>query len=139
MKLQGLEGYQHAAIDVTLHLSATTGAVSRLVIPKRLHIQHKLQGVDADKYEEWATSTWRHRFEAFDAECITACLEAQEVCDPHVGRHRGCLPKKATVQPKRKPVGTVDTLWDKFAAWLKWLGNLADAGHCWLSGGRPHA
>ena len=35
VKLQWIAGYQHAAIEVTLHLSASTGALSRLVTPKR--------------------------------------------------------------------------------------------------------
>ena len=101
--------------------------------------------MDAETCEGWAAIAWQHRYadqhaaalaagrlrdawqlcEAFDAECLESCHEASGVCDPRLGQHRGCLPKKATVQPRR---GKLDTLWEKFAAWLTWLGNWDDDG-----------
>ncbi|CAE7461118.1 unnamed protein product [Symbiodinium sp. CCMP2456] len=95
VQLRWLPGFQHAALDIDLHLGLDTGPISRLRAPKRMPRVPTLSQCDLDTYEEWANDTWQNTFasgfkvaleqkdtasawqlcEAFDSECLKMRLD----------------------------------------------------------------
>ncbi|CAE7941617.1 unnamed protein product [Symbiodinium sp. KB8] len=132
-----VQWFQHAALDVFLHLGLTTGSVEQLVAPKRLPNLGNLCAADADKYEEWAQMTWdadyaapHHRAleardthtawricENFDAACLEARLDAAGIEERRIGG----APRRTTMLPAERRAGRLDPLWRRFVQWLEAL------------------
>ena len=138
VKLNWRPGYQHAAIDVYLHLEVNTGPVERLVVPRRMPPLPDLCAADNAKYEAWAHATWIDRFdaahkhalgvgnaadawqicEAFDSECLAMRLEVAGIADSRAAQGRGKTPKKIQSQPTVRCIQQPDSAWQRFVTWL---------------------
>ena len=119
VELHWIPGYQHAAIDISLHLSLSTGPGHRLITPRRLPPLDPLCAGDAEKFDLWAHTHWKEVFaashssaleagdteaawqlcETFDAACLRARLEHAGFADSGDCSGRGGVPKKALVRP----------------------------------------
>ncbi|CAE7405810.1 unnamed protein product [Symbiodinium sp. CCMP2592] len=141
VRLQWLPGFQHAALDIDLHLGMNTGPITRLRAPKRMPQLPQLAQPDLDTYEEWAHDTWQSTFaasfdvaldrkdttsawqvcEAFDAECLQMRLEFAGVADPKATVGRGGVPKVLQSQPAGRREFGYDHAWTSFVAWLRSL------------------
>ena len=148
VKLTWLDRLQHAAIDISLHLSLTTGPVDCLRMPRRLPLLGKLPAVDAEKFEAWSRAVWKRDFadaqsaalargdaerawslcEEFDASCLELRLELSGTPDELACRGRGAVPQKRTVLPSSRRAVDSDYLWLRFQKWLYTILEIAEEG-----------
>lgn len=148
VELHWIPGYQHAAIDISLHLSLSTGPGHRLITPRRLPPLDPLCAGDAEKFDLWAHTHWKEVFaashssaleagdteaawqlcETFDAACLRARLEHAGFADSGDCSGRGGVPKKALVRPTCRHIkpraGPHDALWHGLEQWLARLHDL---------------
>lgn len=144
VQLRWLPGFQHAALDIDLHLGLDTGPISRLRAPKRMPRVPTLSQCDLDTYEEWANDTWQNTFasgfkvaleqkdtasawqlcEAFDSECLKMRLDLAGICDPKATSGRGNVPSVMQCRPSRQRAPGYDHAWNSFVAWLEFLFTL---------------
>ncbi|CAE7237166.1 unnamed protein product, partial [Symbiodinium microadriaticum] len=119
VQLRWLPGFQHAALDIDLHLGLC----------------------DLDTYDEWASDTWQGTFspgfnaaldqkdtagawqicEAFDSECLQMTLDLAGITDPKATSGRGVMPSVVQCSPSRHRAPGFDHAWNSFVAWLESL------------------
>ncbi|CAE7944048.1 TU20, partial [Symbiodinium necroappetens] len=148
VQLRWLPGFQHAAVDIDLHLGLDTGPISRLRVPKRMPRVPALSQGDLETYEEWANDTWQHSFasgfkvaltqkdtagawqlcEAFDSECLKMRLDLAGINDPKASSGRGAVPSTMQCTPSRHRSPGYDHAWSTFVAWLESLFALHEIG-----------